>query len=678
MSFLIPSALYALALLAIPIIIHLFNFQRAKKVYFTNVAFLKGVKQVTKNRNRLKHILILLSRMAFMACLIIAFARPILPVENGQEVNLGRNISVYLDNSFSMQNELSNQAVMDIGKDYVEQITNIFSDKGLYQLIDNSFSGNSYYFTESTRLKDKLAELDYSNISRGLQQVYDKQSNVLRSYAEAPSNQIFWISDFQKSSVGDLSALKTDTLNKFYIIPLSPDPAPNLFVDSVWLESPFIKARENNILHAKVVNSGTDDIVDRQIKLFVGDVQVSSSNVSIEAGSDQTIEMTFAVNQKGQHACRLSIEDYPITFDNDYFFVVKVAPQINIVAVTETDQGYLKGVYGNEDFFNLTVYTTKNVNYNALSEADLIILSNLPNINSTLSKEISKAFQKGKNIVVFPSEKADFKSYSASLGMNFKAVNQGGEPAQIGIQPPSEEIPFFKDVFEDVSPRMNMPQAAPVCYWNLRGNNLLKLRNDRPFFSEVPVGEGKLFLFASPLNNDFTNFHQHALFVPVMYNMAIGSKTKAVKLAYSFDGTLAKVDVKDLKPNDVVKLTHGETELIPAQKIFANSLTIDIPKGKLPAGIYEVKSAETDLTYNLVAFNYPREESLLDYYTTSELQKIFESKPNVQVFSDLQQESFTRTFSEKNKAQPLWRYFLIASILFLIIEVLIIRFWKTT
>ena len=63
MQLLYPAFLLALAALAIPIIIHLFHFRRFKKVYFTNVRFLKEVKEETSNRSRLRNLLVLLMRL---------------------------------------------------------------------------------------------------------------------------------------------------------------------------------------------------------------------------------------------------------------------------------------------------------------------------------------------------------------------------------------------------------------------------------------------------------------------------------------------------------------------------------------------------------------------------------------------------------------------------------------
>ena len=78
MKFLYPQFLYALALIAIPIIIHLFNFRKFKTIYFSNVQFLKSVNEKTKSKSQLKHILILSSRVLTIAALVMAFSQPYL------------------------------------------------------------------------------------------------------------------------------------------------------------------------------------------------------------------------------------------------------------------------------------------------------------------------------------------------------------------------------------------------------------------------------------------------------------------------------------------------------------------------------------------------------------------------------------------------------------------------
>ena len=79
MNFLYPAFLFGLFSLAVPVIIHLFNFRKYKKVYFTNVRFLKELKQESESKSKLKNYLILASRLLALTCLVLAFAQPFIP-----------------------------------------------------------------------------------------------------------------------------------------------------------------------------------------------------------------------------------------------------------------------------------------------------------------------------------------------------------------------------------------------------------------------------------------------------------------------------------------------------------------------------------------------------------------------------------------------------------------------
>ena len=107
MKFLYPQFLYALTAVLIPIIIHLFNFRKFKTVYFSNVRFLKDIKKETKAHSQLKHLLILLSRILAISALVFAFAQPYIPVNN-TIIHDKYAVSIYIDNSFSMNAENEN------------------------------------------------------------------------------------------------------------------------------------------------------------------------------------------------------------------------------------------------------------------------------------------------------------------------------------------------------------------------------------------------------------------------------------------------------------------------------------------------------------------------------------------------------------------------------------------
>jgi hypothetical protein len=127
MKFASPEILWALLALAIPIIVHLFNFRRFKKVAFSNVRFLKEIQQETKSRSRLKHLLILASRLLAIAFLVFAFAEPYIPLEDQIAKQGNRFVSIYIDNSFSMEAENEEGRLLEVARNKAIKMVESYS-----------------------------------------------------------------------------------------------------------------------------------------------------------------------------------------------------------------------------------------------------------------------------------------------------------------------------------------------------------------------------------------------------------------------------------------------------------------------------------------------------------------------------------------------------------------------
>ena len=147
MQFLFPYFLWALAAIAIPIIIHLFQFRKFKKIYFTNVRFLKEIKEETTNRNKLKNLLILLSRILAVMALVFAFAQPFIP--KGEAVKSGVNyVSLFVDNSFSMTAARNDIPLLDYAKDKARSIIKAYDEKDKFQILTHDFEGKHLRFVK--------------------------------------------------------------------------------------------------------------------------------------------------------------------------------------------------------------------------------------------------------------------------------------------------------------------------------------------------------------------------------------------------------------------------------------------------------------------------------------------------------------------------------------------------
>ena len=233
MQFLYPSFLWALLAIAIPIIIHLFFFRRFKKVYFTNVKYLEEIKEETSSRNKIKNLLILLSRILAVGALVFAFAQPFIP--QGDTVKKGNNaVSIFIDNSFSM-NALQNEIpLLDIAKEKARQIINAYSEEDKFQILTHAFEGRHQRLVSKEDALSLIDEIEISPSVRELSKVVNRQKQAINSKEE---NEILYlISDFQES-INDLGSIQ-DTTVEINLLPLQAVQEKNVSLDSVWLESP--------------------------------------------------------------------------------------------------------------------------------------------------------------------------------------------------------------------------------------------------------------------------------------------------------------------------------------------------------------------------------------------------------------------------------------------------------
>ena len=180
MFFINPYFLFAGLLIAIPIIIHLFNFRKYRKVYFSNVEFLREIKSQTQKSSVLRHLLVLLCRILAILCLVFAFAQPYIPLSNNKKVIQKNNlVSIYVDNSFSMDALSSNGRLIDEAKNKAADICSVYKSSDLFQLLTNDFEGKHQRLVNTDEFKDMLNEVKISSNSRNLSEIVSRQKDML-------------------------------------------------------------------------------------------------------------------------------------------------------------------------------------------------------------------------------------------------------------------------------------------------------------------------------------------------------------------------------------------------------------------------------------------------------------------------------------------------------------------
>ena len=667
MKFLYPEFLFGLVTLAIPIIIHLFNFRKSKKIYFSSTRFLTNIKKSTSQKLKLKHYLILFSRLLFLFFLVLAFAQPYIPSTDRNPQ--AESVYVYLDNSASMSNRVEGTTTsLHLGMDYVHEILKLYPTNTTYKFLTNEFAPFSNTLKSKDEIEELLTELKLSNISRTLPEAYTRLKSQTIQQSEK-SKDIFIISDFQKSTIGNLDQLNIDSVDQVFISPIVFDGTKNIFIDSIYLSNPFLLADEKNQLNVALKNTGLEDATELPIKLFINEIQSASTIVNIAAGRSELLTFDVSYNLEKINRCRLNFEDYPVTFDNDFYFVLKLENKIDIMEIRKEDgMSPIEQVFGNTSLFNFTSQVASNTDYSLIRQFDLVFVVGLPSIDNSLSLELNNYINQGGSVCVIPGENIDLDSYKNLLPSLTSVVK---DTSMVDISMPDLSDPFYENIFESTNEQIDMPEALPILNWRGQQFDLLTLKNNLNFLSGFRK-QGVVFVLASPLEDQFTSFHRHALFVPVMYRMASISKRSFDKSYYSINESTINLKLDSLGKQDVFKLIDADIELIPNQRITANELVLEMPKNTLNPGFYDLTLEGK--TKAVMAFNLNKAESYLEQLSFDNINANFAIYNNVTIFDTNDADNFSNEVKKNKFGVPLWKYAIVLSLLFLLVEVLLIRF----
>lgn len=687
MQFLFPTFLAALAVLAIPVIIHLFYFRRFKKVYFTNVRFLKEVKEETSNRQKLRNLLVLLMRCLAIAAMVLAFAQPFIPLSSG--VKQGEKaVSIFVDNSFSMNSLSKDAPLLELAKQRARDIVNAYAVEDRFQILTNDFEGRDQRLVSKEDALNRIEEIRTGPASRDISKVLTRQQQALNTGKQ--ENKIaFVISDFQ-TNIADMANFK-DSLLEVKLVPMRAVQERNVSVDSVWFENPVQILNQPANLLVKLSNRSDEDASEIRLALRHDGAARPVGSISIPARSSKLDTVSFNILHPGWHEAKLSLTDYPVQFDDDYYLTFHVAERINVLSVNGLQPNkYLENAFLGAKYFRLDNADARALDYSKFSNYQLIVLNELPAVSSGLATELKTFVQNGGNVLVFPSQTADLNSYNTLL-QNFDAGNLGAyEPTPRQASEINTQEFVFKDVFLNKSANLRLPatqgnfKIAPA-----RGEYILTYRDGSALLAKYGQGEGALYLSAAPLNEQVNDLVRNGeIFVPMLFKMAIAG-TKSRQIAY----TIGKDEVLEAKHQVAAsgetiyklrKQAEIETgannqqpttnnEFIPEQRIFGSKVLLTPGTQVRDAGWYRLH-LQGDSTLGEYAFNYDRKESDLTYKNDETLA---EGLPeNMKVLSENAEANFGQVVDEQERGIVLWRWCVIFALLFLALEVLFLRLWK--
>lgn len=666
-----PQLLYALFAIAIPIFIHLFNFRKHKTIYFSSIRFLKEIKEDNRKKSSLKNILVLISRILAISFLVLAFAGPYIPSTNQQHI---KNIFLYIDNSFSMDADGGSGRLLDVSKEKARIVSQAYPSESNFYIITNDFLSKHNNSFNASAIGNQIDNIQSTSRLKNLNEIINRQQTI-----DAKNSHLYIISDMQKSTLLLDKVNQIDSNIALFFIPVISQQQTNLSIDSCWINSPVLTIEDQIKLFVNLSNNSEVDIQDEVVYLNINGKPKSQQFVNLKANQQKSINFNFSSTLNQDIIGEITIDDSPITFDNKLYFTIKRNEQINIICINQESANNSLNTLFLQDttLFNYKDVGLISIDYNSIIKQDLVILNEVNKMSSGLINTLNKILTIGGSIVVLPPRDVNIENYNKmliQLGLNtITSINN----EQLEISNINIEHSLFNTVFEGNINKINYPVINQYFTTNNKiiNNSLLSLENKQSFLSVYNKGKGLIYQFYSPLDNDYTNFTKHALFVPTLLNIA--TQTVRVPNLYNSIGenNYFISNYKNNK-NSLLHLKNTKVDIIPTTKTFEGK-TYYYTHNQINAnGIYNlVNSFET---IESIAFNYSRKESVVELLSLEEIE-YWKAKNNLEnikiIYSSL--EKFKDKINQQTNGKEFWKIALILSLLFFAFEILLIKLIKS-
>ena len=651
MQFKHPEVFYFLFLLLIPLIIHLFELQRFKKVAFTNVAFLKKISLETRKSSKLKKWLILCTRILGLLAILFTFSQPYFS-ENS--IDQKKQYFIYLDNSMSLNTNGNNgNSLMLAAKDIIESAPEI----GEFSLVTNEEIHNNLNKNELSNL---LKKISFSTKKNNLTQKILQIEGQIKNKNKTLSN-IILISDFQFFNK-KIKSMFTNVNIDFSLVKIKNKSKNNISIDSIFISNNEIGKFQ---ISAVVKNQG-DQKKNVPIALYNGEILVSKRSFSIDENSTGNIEFTIPETAFFSGKLKITYSDI-FTFDNVFNFTINSQQKTPVLCIGKPP-GFLSKIFTDDDF-NFTNSSLLNVNYNSIQNQQLIVLNELKNIPTVLQNTLQKFIENGGHLLIIPDKEVNIASYNSFFNRIGKGYISRIRKDSLKITGINYAHPIYRGVFSKKVANFQYPTVTMSYQTSLQGDQIITYENKTAFLQEIQNPYSKIYWFSTPLDPSTTNFSNSPLIVPTLYN--IGQQSLRVTKPYYTLQQENSIEINQkLGQDEILTISSDEDTFIPMQESFANKvrlITTDRPKHP---GFYNI--VLKDKPIQTIAYNIASSESGLYFYELEELKK---SNANIKTFDSIKQ--LFNEINEKNEVQWLWKLFLAIAIVSLLLEILILKFFKT-
>lgn len=687
MTFLNPAVLFGLLAASIPVIIHLLNLRKLKKIDFSTLKFLKELQRNKIRKIKIKQWLLLALRVSIILMIVTAFARPTLEgVSIGGTTSAAKTSVVFiLDDTFSMSVIDQQGSYFNQAKQMMEKIVHNLQagDKICIVTVSNPQKASKLTGNITSEI-EKLNKLKINFVSSDINHALIKASEILNE-SKNFNKEIYIFSDFQETKIAnedqlpDLSNYLSNDV-KLYFVKYSDKDVNNISIDDLKVNTVIFEPGKAVDVSAGLTNHSGRSLENVVISLFIGPERKAQSSVNINAGESKEVEFSTTAELKGQMDVLVETESDDINYDNKRFTSINFPESIPVLILYENQNDI--------QFLNiaLTSANTSGVFKIDRKGFDKILSTQLKNYKVIFSVGVpsdsdlfTEYLDKGGKLVLFPSSSSDeriFNPFLSNLNLPFteKLISTENENQKAELGKIDLNNPLFKDIFQK-DKKLEIESPSIKKYFRIstqgKGGNIISLLDGSSLLGEYDIKNGKVMLFnIAPVLN-WSDFPVKSIFAPLINRIVYylnSDKNFAEKYicgetinADISKRTLPQIKIK--KPGNLEELVN-----ISDQNVSNNLSFTDTEE----PGNYKFYSADKLLT--TVSVNTDPEESVTKYISPAEfedyLNKINFSGKIIEINKS---DDPTQIILQARFGSELWRYFVLIALILALIEMTVAR-----
>jgi len=676
MTFLNPAILFGLLAASIPVLIHLFNLRKLKKVEFSTLIFLKELQKNKIRKVKLKQWLLLLLRTLIILFLVFGFARPTLKSMFIGSSSTAKTTAVFiLDDTFSMSVVDAKGSYLNQEKEIALRLLSQLQDGDEVALIlVSDINKPSVVTTDFSRFRKSIESLSISNISGSLQTALIKAAKLLDESSNY-NKELYLLSDFQKNRIADgnqlpnLSEALKDGI-RVYVFPLGDKEVFNVGVDKISVNSQIFEKDKSVQVSAFISNYAKRNVENSVVSLFINGERTSQKSFSLKANETKEIVLEGIIKKSGYQEISAAIEDDEILQDNKRFVQIYVPEKIPVLLLAKelSDATFVQ-------------YGLQAANTNQQLQVDVKQLKQLPSIDlqkyssvilvGISGENISSIVQfvkNGNGLFFFPGSTTSLQNYQRFCE-TFQipkpiSLSAGGTPFRFVTV--DYEHPLFSRLFEEKKKKsIESPEIYSAFFQRTegKGKSLITLVNNISFLSEFTIDKGKIFVTSTAPVLIQTNFPLKGIFAPLLYESIL------------YLSSIQKDNVENLAGDKLTVNVSGQIAVVKPgnEKEF---FSVDDRTNEfqyvntVQSGVYYFSSL--DKIIQSVSVNANPLESKTDYASQAEITEYFTKiKSAAKLIFVNKDESPENLIKQARFGTELWKYFLIFALLLALIEMMI-------